>query len=270
MKTVRLALVLFSSISFLPPALGADPPAESVPVTPDHSFAAPAYLQRGIPPTDRNWTPKDYEQAEAALKKLGAEDSTTLPRYQSPASGAVFARIVSRENLRALRVGGQDLGQRMDATGNLIEKVSRVLLVYATASSGGTVLDAELIELIRFTLEISSDLNRLAEAYSRLLPADDPNREARMKGREEVRQGLSKIVNGSLVTLGERGGYRVLERLRLAETLEKTLPGLLPYLPRGAAAELPGRVHQMAGEEPDPQLKERLGRIETILRKGTS
>ena len=73
---------------------------QSPQIAPDHSLAPPIYIQKGLPANDRNWDAQDYLQAAQVLQALAGVDTTQLPRYGSPISGAVFARIVSHDNFK--------------------------------------------------------------------------------------------------------------------------------------------------------------------------
>jgi len=79
--------------------------AQAPPVAQDHSLSQQAYIQKGLPSSDRPWFTKEYAQAALVLRSLAASDATQLPRYGSPVSGAVFARIVSRDSLKRILTG---------------------------------------------------------------------------------------------------------------------------------------------------------------------
>jgi len=245
-----------------PPARGQKPQ-----VAPDHSLAVATYIQKGLPANDRGWSADDYLQAAKVLKAIAGVDATQLPRYGSPISGAVFARIVSRENFKLF---GNDLlshQQHFIASSGLLQGLGQILIVYATATTQERIFDSELIELMRYVLELSREVVRLADAFAASLPADDPNHDSRMKGREQMREGMARVVTGCLSTITEREAYRSSELVRLAQTLDATVPDIFPFLPPGVQQELNVRIQRMAEDEPNSGIKERLIHLVTTLSK---
>src|SRR5215467_13179378 len=88
---------------------------QTPPVAPDHSLTAQTYIQKGMPANDRLWAEDDYAKAASVLKTLAASDATQLPRYGSSTSGAVFAKIVSRDNLSLALTEALPTEQRLTA-----------------------------------------------------------------------------------------------------------------------------------------------------------
>jgi hypothetical protein len=241
--------------------------AQTPPVAPDHSLSQPTYIEKGLPAPDRLWTGLDYGRVAEFLESLAAADATQLPRLNSATSGGVFGRIVSADNLNLLRVEPLSSGQRLSAAGLLLQNVSRVLLVYASATTKARVFDSELVELMNYTLEICREMVLLTSSVFSTLPTDDPQREARLKGRDQMRQGMATMVNAFLTSLTEHDTYRSSELVRLAQKFEQTLPTIVPFLPAGSQQELPVRIRRMIDQESDPALKESLVRISAALPK---
>ena len=104
-----------------------DPIQTQPPIPPDRSFRAEVYIGKGLPANDRTWLGDDYEQAASVLKSIAAIDATNLPRYGSIASGPVFARIVSLDNLRLLRNSGMGRQIRLSKEFQILTNVSEIL-----------------------------------------------------------------------------------------------------------------------------------------------
>lgn len=92
--------------------------------------------------------------AAVALKSLN--DPTQLPRYGSPTSGAVFARMVSPENLKLSRFGTLTTQQRLAAATAILQNLGSIINVYAAATTQKRVFDSELVELMRYLLNDGS------------------------------------------------------------------------------------------------------------------
>lgn len=236
-------------------------------VAPNHSLPSRAYIERGLPAADRDWTGEDYAQAATVLKSLATNDATQLPRYASPTSGAVFARIVSLDNLKLYRSKTLADPQRVTTAGTLLQNFSQMMVIYGSVSNPKHAFDSELVELFRYTLEVCRDIMPLVEAQAESIPLNDPDRETRLKGREQVREGVASIVSGCLRAITDKANYRASELVRLADTLEQTLPGIIPFLPPSVQQELPIRIQRMVEQEADPGLKQRLTRVGVALGK---
>jgi hypothetical protein len=183
-----------------------------------------------------------------------------------PKSGVAFARIVSLDNLKVYRGNLQmPQPQRFTAALAILQSLGNILAAYGSVSTKDRLFDSELVELMRDTLEVSKDIIQLGEGLLASQPTADQERDARAKGREQMSEGMATIVTGCLTTLTEKDSYRQSELLRLAETLETTLPSMIAFLPAGTQQEIPVLVQRMIEQEPNAILKERITRISTAL-----
>ena len=241
-------------------------PVRTYPLVPDHSLSATRYIEKGMPANDRRWTGKDYAQALSVLQTLAASDPSTLPRYGSATSGVVFARIVALDNL-SLFPEGLTKQQRLALVVSIMENLGQITTLYVSVTTQTGVFDSELVELMRYTLELTRSVIQLTEAFLASLPANDPERDVRAKGLGQMREGMASIVDGCLITLTEKNVYRSSELVRLADTLEATLPEIMVFLPPGTQQETPIRMQRLVEQEVDATLRERLIRIVASLNK---
>jgi len=240
--------------------------AQTPPVAADHSLSPQAYVQKGMPASDRSWFTKEYGQAVSVLKSLSAGDATQLPRYGSPVSGAVFARIVSRDSLKLAESELVPVESRLLATAEIFWRLNQIAVVYASATTTSQVFDSEVVELFSYILEVSCNMMLLGETVIGSRPADAADRAALLKDREQARQGVATIVRACL-EITEKKGCRVTELVRLAQAMEKTLPEIAPLLPPEAKQELTVRLQRMLEQESDPGLKKALQHVATALDK---
>src|SRR5262245_59746347 len=113
----------------------------------DASWLAAAYVEKGLPSPDRSWDGNDYVAAAAALQQIAAADVTHLPRFQSPRSGTVFARLVDPRNLATLRTPELPAAMRMSQAIQLEQAVTSVLVAYLKPVSRNIMFDDEMVEL---------------------------------------------------------------------------------------------------------------------------
>ena len=241
-------------------------PAQAPPPAPDRSLSPQAYVQKGMPASDRPWFTKEYGQAASVLKSLATSDATQLPRYGSPVSGAVFARIVSRESLNLAESEIVSVESRLLATAEIFWRLNQIVVVYASATTTSQVFDSECVELFSYILEVSCKMLLLGETVIGSRPADAADRAALLKDRGKAGQGVATIVRVCLEITGKKG-CRVSELVRLAQAMEKTLPEIAPLLPPEAKQELAVRLQRMLEQESDPTLKQALLHVAAALDK---
>src|SRR5687767_8713790 len=70
-------------------------PLQTLPAAADKSPSVDDLMKMGMPAPDRIWGPADYTSAVEVCRKLLASDVETLPRKESPRSGAVYSRMVA-------------------------------------------------------------------------------------------------------------------------------------------------------------------------------
>lgn len=243
------------------------PAGQKLQIAPDHSLAPTIYIQKGLPASDRYWDAQDYLQAAKVLQALAGIDTTQLPRHGSLISGAVFARIVSHDNFKLFENPVLNLQQRFKAATAILEGLGQITIVYASATTQERIFDSEMIELMRYVLDISAKVTQLADAFIASLPSNDPDHEVRLKGREQMQQGMARVVIGCLDSLAERATYQSPDLLRLAKTLDTTVPVIFPFLLPGSQQELSLRIPKMIEEEPNPSIKDLLRDLAAALAK---
>lgn len=257
MKPLRRSVLIFLFLAVCHRASAASPT-----VAADHSLSPAAYVEQGAPAHDRMWTGEDYTQALRVFKQLAAADPTKLPRYGSPTSGAFFERIVSADNLTPLANGDVDARQRLAPAVSVLQAIQGLVMeVYGEAATPERTFDAEIVELMRYSLEVSLEMQHVLNEIFASLPADDPDRETRMQGWRKSREGFTMLVLSTLATLREHDLYRTSELVRLAGALEKMMPDLFPLLTPTVRQELPAFLQRLIDEEQDAVIKERLGRV---------
>jgi hypothetical protein len=239
---------------------------ERAQIAPDHSLASAAYIRKGLPANDRVWDGGDYLQAAKVLRELAGVDATQLPRYGSAISGAVFARIVSPDNFKVYDNELLDPQQKFKAVNALLQGVGEITIIYSSATTKVVIFDTELIELMRFILELCADDTRLFKTFTATLPTNQ-NLESRAKSEEQMRQGMARVVVGCLEALASRESYRSSDLERLAQTLDTTVPVIHAFLLPGAQQEVSVRLQKMIEEEPNPRIKDRLRHLVAALAK---
>jgi hypothetical protein len=231
----------------------------------DHSLNVEAYLQLGMPSPDRMWTSEDYSQAARVLKSIAEKDVHELPRYNSRTSGKLFERISSRENLATILDKNLSLDTRLPLAIGYVDGLKQTLMIYLEPSARGTILDAEMGELMGLMLRWSREVMDLANEFMASLPKDDSNLAVRQEGFARMKNGLVTTFNGAIISLGETNIYRTSVRIRLCGYLEETLPPVIQEFPASVRTEIPLRVKRMQVSESDEQMKKSLADLHQAI-----
>src|SRR5262249_40100884 len=153
------------------------------------------------------------------------------PRYQSERSGPVFARMTSPQNLEFLSNRTVPLDYRLSQGLDSWMASNRIFKLYAAAALKNTMGDSELIECLGFQLRASALWLDLVEEFLPTMNPKEPDYKDRMKGLEQMRQGLAGVMASGLVTLTERHFYRSSELVRLVGYMKETYPRIITSLP---------------------------------------
>ena len=241
------------------------PAAAPPPAVPnDKSLTTAEYVQLGMPTPDRVWTGRDMDQARKVVSKLAGEDASKLPRYESPRSGKVFARITNPDALASFNRPELTVEERLRAVTEYANPLTGVLMVYMLADPGGQTLASEHVELFGISLRAAVLMVPLTEAYLLTIDPNDPTYPTRQIGREGMRQGLAKTINHLLKLQTETRAFTESDRGRFLSYTEETLPALYVYLPDATKTEVPGLLRDM---EANPKLAFAKDRLRALREK---
>jgi hypothetical protein len=179
---IAAAFLLIATAAYSQPA-GSD---ESLTIETDESLTVEQYLGLGVPPPDRAWQAEDYKKAGRVFSKLSREQ---LPRFESPRSGEIFARIVSLDNfdrpegITQLDLEGHDvMSSQMMRLANTAMDVSLLALQYIDPMVGLQPYSAEIARLTLYSLQLTRATRELVEWFPK------PDREDREAVEERIEQ----------------------------------------------------------------------------------
>ena len=230
-------------------------------VPPDRSLASGEYVEAGLPSKDRVWSGDDLATAAEALARLAESEPGHLPRFESPRSGEVFARLTTAENLKISADESLPLGVRFPQAIAHLKATSELLKVYLGSYLKKATGTGEMVELMGSQLRSTRTLLRLVDEQ---LPTLDPNAadyQTRMAGLDQMRHGLATMVAGVLTSASDREGLSPALRLRLVGYLDAELPAMIPYLTADSRAEAVRRLETLAGGDEPEELKAALAQL---------
>ena len=236
---------------------------DEVKVARDSSLTVEAYKKQGFPDPDRAWTPADYAKALEVLRKIASEDSSKLPRRDSPASGKVWTRLCSDENLALLRDDNRTIKDRWASAQELNAIIAGMLTIYAKpASSGG--FDQEAVDALALMLRFDITLfDLLSEAAK----GEKPAMKVPEKDTAEIRKGVALQVQGALLMMTDRENVRMSALLRFAREFKVTFPKLLPHLPEADRKKMVKDLKTLIEIEYDERMKTLLEEVLKALPK---
>jgi hypothetical protein len=201
-----------------------------------------------MPSHDRVWVGKDMAVAASKLLALAGRAPDQLPRYGSERSGAMFARIVARDNLNFFRSRSEPLESRMAQALDYVDSLNAIAKIYLSARLANNVKGDELIELIGAELSAFQVELELVSEFVPTLSKDDPKYPVRMEGLNEVRQALAGNLLSQLTTLTEVQNYDVGLRARLLGYCRETFPYLVPGLTATYQERVLRRLNELSND----------------------
>ena len=168
-------------------------------------------------------------------------------------------RLVSSENLRTLHNKQLPADERMLQSAYLVQAMTSITATYLGPTDATEVFHRELAELMAFTLESMVEMWVVTDEFIGTFPWTD--RLAREGQYEQVRVQTSRFIQIAANSLNDRRLSLPAEMRRLAASLEKTLPSLLPYLGEAEYSQIVTTLRSVARENCDGQTSATLGRL---------
>ncbi len=197
----------------------------AVPVSEDRSLDPAVYSASNLPDPNAPWTPQEYATAAEVLGGLARQNRLFLPREDSSRSGAVFARLMARENFAELTP---------QAANDYLQILPRFFALYAPAEDGAA-FPREQVRLAELMLWLyPRALHALAEGHKAGVVPEQP-----LIQQRAVAVG---VVRGAAHMLQETQRYRSSDRSLLESSLSKVEPELRPELSKEQADQVAASI----------------------------
>lgn len=234
----------------------------------DKSLSIAEYREAGLPAPDAPWTAHDMDKAVSALTAIAQKDPSQLPRYQSPRSGEVFARLAADENLTIYRDRSLAIEERLPDALTYLQAGNEVFALFLGAFDKDSVGDNEVVDLADAQFRATVVITALVKELLPALDKNDPTYVERLKGLKTMKSGLATMVEGVLEMLVD-SDLGPSARTRMLGQLQQTLPSIIPEL-RAADQLETLRLLRALLKDPDmqnlkPQMQELLRRVEKAL-----
>lgn len=231
----------------------------------DLSLDVAEYIKAGMPSPDREWSGTEMQAAAAVISKMGAEHPEQLPHFASLRSGEVFASLCSSTVPGMFLNTTLPFRSRFDSALQYFNSLNSINKVYLSRLQAGRGTPRDFVELLGGLLRVTHLMLDLLDEFMSTLPSDDPQRNARMQGLDQMRAGMASIVSGCLTTLTEQSIYPAADRLALIGHLQENLPSILPRLSESARLELVTRIKSMASDDGLRELRPAIEELREVV-----
>jgi hypothetical protein len=213
------------------------------------------YTKAGVPSLEKPWSAKEAATAVDVLNKIAMNDPRQLPRYQSPRSGALFARLASCVALEPVGAEKGTVVERMRVAAQWMRTGQDILKLYLQAMGQKAVSGDEFGEVMSAQLRGSVLVIGLTNELLPTLDKKDPTYQNRMAGVVQARFGLAIVHEGAIMSLQERENYSLAQRRRLLSSLKETGPRIFPFLAPESQTTLIQRLEAVRVDEKSADLK---------------
>jgi hypothetical protein len=275
-RRARLGLVVPAFVSVLgcgdptsepdaarPSALA--PTASSKPTAPDQSLTTEEYLRLGMAAPDRDWRGSEFKSAADVLEGIARTNARQLPRYGSPQSGDVFARMIVLDNLAFYGNRSIPVALRMPDIGMAMDGTNRIFKIYLEALAEAQVRARDFLEIAGYMLSVEATGLEVAEEFERTLSKDEPTYATRINGINRMKEGVAGVVAASL-TMATDKSCPVDDRLSLVGSLQREVPRILPRLSATQRLEIVTSVERMAADQANAELRPALAELAAAVK----
>ncbi len=198
--------------------------------TPDTSLSPEKYKELGVPDPAKPWSPQELSAAVEALTRIANVEYKGLPRYQSPNSAALFARLTSPDNFNACKDKNTPITDRMTLSLSVYSSINTAASLYSKASRANSVSTTDLLELLNIEIQSYAVLFDNIEELETTLNPDDPTSAARIKTFELSKIALTQAFIGILAVPMSHENFNTQDIKRLLASTQKTMALLYPRL----------------------------------------
>lgn len=216
----------------------------------DLSLTVQEYEKLGVPTVERLWNSGDLAKAAKVLAQIARDDAAELPRYGSPKSGKVFARITSDENLDQIRAKAIPAAIRMGFALQFMQACSSVSKSYASGMLRQKTGGDEAAELVGLNLRIAVVMSGIVEEFMTTLDKKDSTYSTRLSGLKQMKAGMSTILQSAIMQASEPKALKPETLDRLLKAFDTTFPALFKAVPPSVRKETLAKLRELS-EKPE-------------------
>ena len=228
----------------------ADAPATSLKSNPvDNSLTTGEYMEQGMPSPDRSWSNSDMATVSRLITEISKRDSGQLPRFGSPKSGTVFARMTNKENLELFRNPTVPLEARLPLALQFMQAANGVNAAYLLGLVRQTTGDDEMTEITGLMLRVAVMMIELMDEFLPSLDKNDPTYPVRMDGMKKMKSGMANMMQGAIQQISEPGTWSREPLRRHIAYIDETFPVIIKSVSSGVRKETLVRLNSLSADK---------------------
>lgn len=221
----------------------------------DRSLTTDQYVIKGLPDPAQLWSAADYKRAHQILAALAKSDPRGLPRFGSPQSGKVFARLTAPENFDPIADKTVALEQRYARYTGYAPFLDIVRLYMKANDAKLGAFDSELLELYAQLLRLHLAGAHWGEDFLASIPANDPTRPQRLRAVAERRSAGAQLIRDPSLKAFSNPAFRKTELRRFAQTLQTIVPAFAVFCPAETRTAIATDLKELESAEEDADLR---------------
>ncbi len=209
----------------------------------DLSLTVKEYEAKGMPDINIPWPEDKLMKAHIALGAIRTKDFRQLPRRDSRKSGAVFSRIINKENLSFLDDPSKSLHDKAYEIQNIGPFISEVGRMYTDNFKAEQYFSEELIDIYTFEIYVRKRMLDLAEA---IMNSRDPEVVPMQAGRPAIVRGYVNLITILIRSQNKTKAFSVRQLKRLNRELVKSINENLKYLDPASKKDISSEIEQLS------------------------
>jgi len=230
----------------------------------DLSLTAKEYQMKGMPENDKIWSDQDYINAHNTLGSLRVSNFLSLPRKHSNKSGAVFSRIINKENLSFLNdstISLRDKAFRIQYFSSFLNELSRM---YTDNLKKEQYYDEELIDIHIFELFVRKKMLELA---GKIMNSKEKEDISMQSGTKAIVKGYLNLVSAVLREQVKTEIFPARDLKRLSMEVSNSLMENLSWIEPADRQKISVEVQNTIDKSPSGSVKKNYGKILKLLKE---
>ena len=193
----------------------------------DLSLTVKEYQSKGMPDIDTIWSEDKLMKAHITLGSIRTKNFRTLPRKDSKKSGAVFSRIVSKENLSFLNDPSKSLHDKayqIQSVGPFLNEIGRM---YTDNFRSEQYYSEELIDIYISEMYARKRMLELAEE---IMNSKEPADMSMQSGRPAIVNGYVNLITNLIGQQNNTKAFSGRELKRLNREVSRSISENMRYL----------------------------------------
>ncbi|HEX4613135.1 MAG TPA: hypothetical protein VH092_33410 [Urbifossiella sp.] len=177
----------------------------------------------------------------------------------------MFTRLLSPQNFEPLTAPGVPISLRLMEGVHFYDAGNKVAKLYLFAVAAGGVRARDAVEAHGWQLRAGVVICDLADEFLPTIPKSDPTYAVRIRGLEQMKDGLAGLVTTALQLVADRLGMDRDDLASLVAHMRDTFPRIVPRLRPGTKAEVVSQLRKLNDDPANQDLQPGLGQLRTAV-----